>query len=574
MLTSQLFAGDPLLESIADGGPERISRSQHRHDPAVGKVQTALLVWDPGCLPQFGADSDYGDETAGAVRRFKIEELGVPAGQVIDDVGPQTVIRLDAIQAAAEQPPPAPAGILVRRDVWRLQPTAAAPWDPVILAYAAAVGVLKTNAGPSPHLWWSHQTQVHGMAPDPQDGLRNQCQHNSWFFLPWHRMYIFFFEQICRSIIQGLPDVDSEVKRTWALPYWDYDRNDSNSLPPPFGEPFIEGDQTRPNPLFDAERNNGINSGSTRLSAAVTSAAGWFRATPYAARFPNGASFGGPETGPHHFNESGSASPGPLETTPHGNVHMAVGSTGKMGDFNRAAGDPIFWLHHSNIDRLWEIWRANTGQGLDPTDNRFLNQSFSFLDATGARTTLTPAGVLDTRNQLNYVYENITVPTSAGARQGAAMPFANPQPPQRLGSVDNVVNLVEGQPQAVDFALADFGPLVLDAVEPRRVLLSIEHITADAMPQQTYGVFLEPFGQGEGVLVGSLPLFGLAESNAPDAEHGLSYTFDVTDIVQQMMAGNQWDVGRTWLSLRPVMEVEPQDVLANISIGSISLMVE
>ncbi|KMS79122.1 hypothetical protein ACH49_12965 [Streptomyces leeuwenhoekii] len=104
MLTCTLFAGDALLESIAND-QDRISRTRHRRDPAVRKVQIALLDRDPNCLPQFGADGDYGDETAGAVARFKIEVLGVPPAEVIDDVGPLTVLKLDELQAAAERPP-------------------------------------------------------------------------------------------------------------------------------------------------------------------------------------------------------------------------------------------------------------------------------------------------------------------------------------------------------------------------------------------------------------------------------------------------------------------------------------
>jgi hypothetical protein len=104
MLTSALFAGDPLLEAIAQD-QDRISRTQHRTDPAVQKVQIALLGWDPDCLPQFGADGDYGDETAGAVARFKVEVLGVPPAEVIDDVGPLTVLKLDEMRAEAERPP-------------------------------------------------------------------------------------------------------------------------------------------------------------------------------------------------------------------------------------------------------------------------------------------------------------------------------------------------------------------------------------------------------------------------------------------------------------------------------------
>lgn len=104
MLTSALFAGDPLLEAIAQD-QDRISRSRHRTDPAVRKVQIALLDWDPDCLPQFGADGDYGNETAGAVARFKAEVLGVPPAEIIDDVGPLTVQKLDEIRAAVERPP-------------------------------------------------------------------------------------------------------------------------------------------------------------------------------------------------------------------------------------------------------------------------------------------------------------------------------------------------------------------------------------------------------------------------------------------------------------------------------------
>src|SRR3954463_13210143 len=99
MLASALFSGDALLEAIAADN-DRVSRTQHQDDPAVGKVQTALLDWRPDCLPKHGADGSYGDETAGAVAQFKVEVLGVPAAQVIDDVGPQTVIRLDQMQVS------------------------------------------------------------------------------------------------------------------------------------------------------------------------------------------------------------------------------------------------------------------------------------------------------------------------------------------------------------------------------------------------------------------------------------------------------------------------------------------
>jgi phosphatidylserine/phosphatidylglycerophosphate/cardiolipin synthase-like enzyme len=134
MLTSQLFAGDALLQAIADDlGQEvtasspRISRTQNRQDPAVQKVQIALLGWDPDCLPQFGADGDYGDESAQAVARFKKDVLLVPEDEIIDDVGPQTVITLDGIQAALEQPVP-PLPQLPTPEDWFLDAAQMAPF--------------------------------------------------------------------------------------------------------------------------------------------------------------------------------------------------------------------------------------------------------------------------------------------------------------------------------------------------------------------------------------------------------------------------------------------------------------
>ena len=109
MLTSQSFAGDPLLEAIAAGGPERISRFQNSTHPAVLKVQQALLLWDAAALPLHGADGIYGQESASAVVRFKVVELQVPAGQLFDDVGPQTVNRLDEIAGPPSRRSPSPS---------------------------------------------------------------------------------------------------------------------------------------------------------------------------------------------------------------------------------------------------------------------------------------------------------------------------------------------------------------------------------------------------------------------------------------------------------------------------------
>lgn len=103
-LTSQLLGGDQLLQDIAnDVNRVRISKNRNRQGPSVEKVQRALLLWDPDCLPGYGADGVFGTEAANAVHRFKVEELRVPEPEVVDDVGPLTVRRLDEIARRHEQ---------------------------------------------------------------------------------------------------------------------------------------------------------------------------------------------------------------------------------------------------------------------------------------------------------------------------------------------------------------------------------------------------------------------------------------------------------------------------------------
>jgi hypothetical protein len=47
-----------------------------------------------------------------------------------------------------------------------------------------------------------------------------------------------------------------------------------------------------------------------------------------------------------------------LETTIHEVVHLAIGGIrGDMSTGGGAANDPLFFLHHSNIDRIWNDWQ-------------------------------------------------------------------------------------------------------------------------------------------------------------------------------------------------------------------------
>jgi tyrosinase len=73
-----------------------------------------------------------------------------------------------------------------------------------------------------------------------------------------------------------------------------------------------------------------------------------------------------------------------------------------MGYVPTAAQDPIFWMHHCNIDRLWASW--NRAGNANPTDPAFLNQKFSFAGKNGAAVQMAVGDVMDI-DKLNYTYQ-------------------------------------------------------------------------------------------------------------------------------------------------------------------------
>ena len=84
---------------------------------------------------------------------------------------------------------------------------------------------------------WSYQANIHGtQMAQPWSPLWQTCEHHTDFFWPWHRMYLYWFEQIVREQ-SGDPD--------FALPYWDYSDPTRQYLPFAFRDPQ--------SPLYDPQ---------------------------------------------------------------------------------------------------------------------------------------------------------------------------------------------------------------------------------------------------------------------------------------------------------------------------------
>ncbi|HXZ01392.1 MAG TPA: tyrosinase family protein [Stellaceae bacterium] len=217
-------------------------------------------------------------------------------------------------------------------------------------------------------------------------GLPNQyCQHSNPLFLPWHRAYLYMLEMALR-------DIDGSV----SLPWWDWTSDDSHAN----GLPAAYTDDTIANPLLSGE--TGLPEATLdQIQAQLPDVLDFSVDPPRTVRAP-----GPPDELPSAdtINSILAASTfddftAQLEDQ-HNLVHGWVG--GAMGIVPIAAFDPIFFAHHTMIDRLWYLWQLrnpNAGVGTVPLDQALLG------------TPLTVGQVLDI-GRLGYDYATKQVTTS------------------------------------------------------------------------------------------------------------------------------------------------------------------
>lgn len=103
-----------------------------------------------------------------------------------------------------------------------------------------------------------------------------------------------------------------------------------------------------------------------------------------------------------------------MENIPHGPVHRWCGNNEQpngenMGNFYSAARDPIFYAHHSNVDRMWSIWKTLGGKRKDIQNPDYLNASFLFYNEKAEAVRVYVRDSLDTKT-LGYVFQDVDIP--------------------------------------------------------------------------------------------------------------------------------------------------------------------
>ena len=157
----------------------------------------------------------------------------------------------------------------------------------------------------------------------------NWCEHHTQLFLPWHRQYLYYFELALQSQVPGV-----------TLPWWDW--TTSGSIPDAFTEP-------NDNPLLPGEFHVYRSSDTQQ---APEREPGQNPTVP----------------APPHTNDWIAALEQPtflafqkkIETI-HDDMHVWTG--GIMVDIEWAAYDPLFFAHHTMVDRAWRILAAPPPRG-------------------------------------------------------------------------------------------------------------------------------------------------------------------------------------------------------------------
>jgi tyrosinase len=473
----------------------------------------------------------------------------------------------------------------IRRDVWRLSDENL--WHPIILSYAKAIARLQTfdtGTFADPRSW-RHLAEIHGASiPQnqwPPGAIWNACEHGSWYFLPWHRVYLHHFEKIVRDAVKQVGGPAS-----WALPYWNYtdpQRPQVRQLPPAFRQQTLPDGS--PNPLFITQRGPTMNT-TGQLGTTVVSTTAALGQPEFTDLVGGGTvpGFGGGVSGRTH---SGGI-PGVLESVPHGSVHVGVGGSsppGWMSRFETAGRDPIFWLHHANIDRLWAQWLRTVSHD-NPTDNRWLRESFEFGSGQW-HTLLATKDVLNSRAApLRYRYDDEPARRAAvtrAARTGrAAERVVRRGPPEMVGATGAQIPLgPEPSHAEIDVTPARAAGRATFAGErqPERTYLKIENVRGTELTAGSFEVYVNtpPNASPEQLaehLAGTIGMFGVIESSQRSATHGgdgLTFSFDITDLVRKLEAAGTWDPAKLRVTFVPIPDGAGKVYPGDLKVGRVSL---
>ncbi len=232
--------------------------------------------------------------------------------------------------------------------------------------------------------------------PNDPTTLRNVA-HRGPSFLPWHR-------SITREFELALQSADPSV----TLPYWPFEQETPGQLPRVFSAAYFGGDG---NPAFGNRVIDGPFA-SWQITRMVGRDPEGQATAPTQANVNALMQYTNYDSAPYNETSSGFRNGiegwiGPNgQWSMHNRIHAYVGGDMLPRDdmSTNVVNDPIFWLVHANIDRIWWQWQQTRGitnyqpASGGPTGHN-LNDRMQFLNSN-----TTPASNLDIRT-MGYSYQ-------------------------------------------------------------------------------------------------------------------------------------------------------------------------
>lgn len=354
--------------------------------------------------------------------------------------------------------------------------------------------------------YYKHVANV-AVPPDGfTDSIWGTCQHGNLFFLPWHRFYLYYFE---RTVRKRMNDPD------FALPYWNYFDNYVASRQGIVLPPLVVGAQ---NSLQDPWRTPGLNDDKVVMEAQSADASQAFLFDDFT-----------------NFSNT-------LQGQPHGAMHCAVGSGCVMPDIGLvpiAGADPVFYMHHANIDRLWQCWMTRKAGG-KPIDlawakanlgmpDAWYEQQYTFIDENGQPVNVKVADAFSEKympqyDQLQNCADNpaesrtLLLATATEGHTPLKMRGARAtKAPVMLGG--KPVNVSLQADPAADSRLESDGTGGADA--PGHTYLVLEDVTLVGLPTLTYKVYIYNIANPKrSSYVATISMFGAGPAHADPAHAG------------------------------------------------------
>ncbi len=295
------------------------------------------------------------------------------------------------------------------------------------------------------------------------------CDHGTPGFLTWHRAYMRAFEK-------ALQCVNSDVM----LPFWDWSSGPTTGVPAACASPTYvnRSGATVSNPLYSGPIAAAAGGGTTARGAGIA-----------------GTSFAGAATSAQTALSSATyASFQNALNGPHGSVHVFTG--GNMSSVSFAGFDPIFFLHHCNVDRLWWNWQqAHPGAAVPASELTHdldpFNQPYTTTWQQGAD--------VQSTDDLGYRYSNwcLWIP-----------PFF-----------------------IWDLVAVKFDPIMIRNLRDARLVLKAGHMPAESVE---FRVFIDqpdanadtPI-EGNPAFAGSIAMFGMGDLPMQHGSKDEAATFDI-----------------------------------------------